>query len=264
MTPLLQLRTHLQQSPLPRRLWTGAYCVAQGVLMTLRSPALLRLALIPVAINLALYPLAGYGAWQLIGPIHALLFPWTSPSGFWALPFALLSGLLWLVIAAVTGVTALLLVNAVGSTMASPFLDAVSQRAEALLTRETVPTGPSVVEGVLRAMKMQGALLLVYLPLTLACAVVSLVPVVGFLVGPAAQAVITVMFMCIQMMDWPAERRRLGLRDRLTLMRTHKAACLGFGAACWVMMVFPFTLPFGAAGGTLLFVGLQSQDPTPT
>lgn len=263
MDPLHQLQAHLQRSPLPRRVWTGAFCVAQGVLMTLRSPALLRLAFVPVIINLVLYPLAGYAAWQLIGPAHHLLFPWESPAGFWALPFAVLSLMVWLMVAAVTGVTALLLVNAVGSTVANPFLDVVSQRAEALLTRQTVPTGPGVMEGVVRAMKLQGALLLIYLPLTLVCTVVSMVPLVGFLVGPVAQAGITVLFICVQMMDWSAERRLLSLRQRLDLIRANKAACLGFGAACWVMMIFPFTLPFGAAGGTMLFVGLLPENSPP-
>src|SRR5688572_17007720 len=54
---LNQLQQRLSASSLPRRAWAGAECVVQGALLTLRSPALLRLALPPTLIHLVLYPL---------------------------------------------------------------------------------------------------------------------------------------------------------------------------------------------------------------
>ncbi|MBI5498285.1 MAG: EI24 domain-containing protein [Deltaproteobacteria bacterium] len=255
MDPLHQLHHYLVRSSLPRRAWTGAWCVMQGVLMTLRSPALLRIALVPLCINLALYPVGGWVAWQGIGPVHHFLFPWSTPDGVWAFPVMLLSWLVWVVVALVLGLTALLVISAVGSAVASPFLDVMSQRVEALLTRETVPMGPGALESVWRTTRIQGALLLLYLPCLAVTMVISFIPGIGTVLGPLFQASVTVLFLCLQMIDWPAERRRLGVRDRVRLILANKAACAGFGAACWFMMLFPFTLPFAAAGGTMLLVG---------
>jgi len=254
--PLWTLRKNLQASGPLRRGWTGAWCAAQGVLVTLRSPALLRLALVPVIINLALYPLMGWGAWRALGFMFPRVWPWETPDGIWAVPFTAVEWVVWLLLALTLGLVALLLVGAVGAAAASPFLDVVSQRTEALITRHTVPTGPGLVEGVLRTARMQLGLLALYVPCLVITTLVSLFPGVGLFVGPPAQAGITVLFLCLQMTDWAAERRRLDTRARVRLILDHKAACLGFGAACWMMMLFPFTLPFGAAGGTMLLVGL--------
>lgn len=257
MTQVTTLRQQLRHSSAIRRAWSGAFCVVQGAMLTLRSPSLLRLALIPVLVNLVLYPVCMWGAWKALFPAHALLFPWAQPEGFWALPWLVLSTLLYAVLGVVFFLTALLFALVLAAAVAAPVLDAISAGTESAITGQAAPAGPGVVEGVLRAVKGQLLFLLLYLPALLVGGIAYVLPVIGLVVGPAVQAGITVTFLAVQYLEWPAERRRKGVMDRFRLVRANAAACLGFGAAAWAMMVFPFMLPLIAVGGTLLFLGLE-------
>ncbi|MEW5853680.1 MAG: EI24 domain-containing protein [Myxococcota bacterium] len=258
------VRRWIAEGTLLRRAWTGAWCVVQGMLLTLRSPSLLRLAVVPVIINVLLYVAFGYGAWQLLGPAHAWLFPGPAPDAWYAFLWTASRAAAWLILAAVLFLTALMLVALVGSILAAPVLDAISARAEKILTGREPPAGPGVVDAVMRALRGQLTLLLMYAVSLAFGALAYLVPVVGSLLGPLVQASVTLSFLCVQFLEWPAERRLMGPRERMALVRRHKAVSAGFGLAAWLMMILPFTMPFLATGGTLLFLSLNPHSSVVT
>jgi CysZ protein len=251
------LRHNLIQAQASRRSWAGAWCVVQGALLCLRSPSLLALALLPVAINLLLYPVFGYLAWRMMLPVHNGLIPPGPPDhGSWGVIQSVLSWTLWGVLVVVFGLCALFLVSVVGSVLSAPFLERLTSRTEEALTRVSAPAGPGVMESLKRAAKGQALFLLAYVMALTVAAVGYAVPVVGILLGPMAQALVSVLFLALQFLEWPAERRRQGFVSRTRLVRQNLAASLGFGIACWFLMLLPFTLPFVAVGGTLLYLGL--------
>ena len=262
MTQVESLHKQLHHASAIRRAWSGAFCVVQGAMLALRSPSLLRLAIIPVGVNLILYPVSMVVAWKLLFPAHALLFPWAEPQGFWALPWLLGSWVLYVVLGVVFFLTALLMVVVLAAALTAPILDAISANTEGVLTGGEAPAGPGVMEGVLRALKGQLLFLLIYLPALALGGLAYLLPVVGLVLGPVVQAGVTVTFLTVQYLEWPAERRRLSVMDRFAMVRANSAACLGFGAVAWLMMLFPFMLPLIAVGGTLLFLGLQGTTVT--
>ena len=253
-----QVERRLVQGGAARRAWTGANCAVQGVLLTLRSPALLRRALVPVAIHLVLYPVYIVAAWQVLPAVHGVLFPFDRPQGVLMAGLYMLGwALVWLALAAALFLTALYLVSLTAAAVASPFLDGLTEAAEGLITRKTPPPGPPAVHALLSGLVNTLRLLAVYVPATALCAALALVPVVGAVVAPVLQGVCTLVFVSLQMMDWPAERHQVHMWERVRLLREQPAATLGFGTVGWVLMLFPFTLPLLAVGGTMLFLGLQ-------
>ncbi len=245
-----------------RRIWAGAWCAAQGALLVLRMPALLKLALPAVLVHATLYPLYCVGAWRLWSPVFEKVWTFEKPDGaLWMALWGAAYAVVWLLVGVVLFLAALWLVNLTAGIVASPFLETLSETTEGMLTRVT-PPGPSLLRGVYLSVRSALAMVLLYVPAVLVAALAALVPVVGVVLGPVLHALVTLTFVCAQVMETPAQRHQMGLRARLRLIRTHGAACLGFGVVAWFLLFFPVSLPLLAAGGTLLFLGLKGPTPS--
>lgn len=259
MVRLEELQAALMDGGVFARARAGASCVGRGTVTALGNPALLRLALLPIAVYGVLYVGFGWVAWRMVIAAHAWLFPWATPDAWYGFFWSLASGLVWLLLGLVFFLTALAMVAVVGSILVSPFLEAISGRTEQVLLGGEPPPGPGFLESMVRTLRAQLFLLFLYL-VGLACvALLYAIPGLGVLLGPPAQAALTLAFLAVQFLEWPAERRRLGVMDRVGMVRTHTAAVMGFGAACWLLMLLPFTPSFLAVGGTLLFMGLTAR-----
>jgi CysZ protein len=191
----------------------------------------------------------------------------------WAEPIAhdtlsrILRGLYWLarVLTFIASFGLLVVVCAVLSTLAAaPFNDALS---EAIELREAGRTPPPfsltrlLADGVrtvaLEALKLS-ALVLLMGPLWLLS---FLVPGVGQLIYAGVGAFITCVYFALDYIDWPASRRGLSIRERLSLFWQRPWLMLGFGAAVWACLFVPFLnlafMPIAVAGGTRLFLDLE-------
>jgi CysZ protein len=248
-----------------RGLVAGAGYALRGVPFVLARPGLLLLALVPLLINLALLVgLYGVGL-RFYDDALALAFPWARPEAwyavFWWVAYGLIRVLLYVALLVVT----LLLVVALGSIIAAPFHDALSERTERAVGGRGLEAPLSlagVVGDVLRASRDQLALLGVYLLGLVGIVLLNLVPVAGTLVSSALSFVWTCWFFALEFTDGALARSGLGWSGRWRLLRTHLRLSLGFGIGAWVMLLIPLTMPFLVVSGTLLACDLlRRPDP---
>ncbi len=158
----------------------------------------------------------------------------------------------------------LVVVYSTTSIVASPFNDALSQRVELYrlgleplpfsLARSLRGIGESLFLAVLRVV-LYG---LVLVALFLAS---WILPTVGQVVAGVVGWFVSMLYLSYDSTDWPLARRDLGLLERLVFIATNLRACLGMGAALWLVMSIPivnlFFMPAAAAAGTLLVMDIE-------
>jgi CysZ protein len=181
-------------------------------------------------------------AWLWIGPAKAGL--------------TLIGTLLFLAIAGVS----LLISFLVASILASPFLDTLSFRAEAIQVGEVVDESASGVLGLgtdaLRAMREELRRVFFFL------LVVGSLTVLGIVI-PGAQLVsgplivgITILFLPLDYASYTLDRRQLSFREKRDWLMGNKPPVVGFGSAAFLICVVPglnfVAMPLLVAGGTLL------------
>ena len=83
------------------------------------------------------------------------------------------------------------------------------------------------------------------------------------MVGPVLVVPASAVLLALQCMDYPMDRRRLGLRGKLAFARGHMWELLGMGLPILPVLAIPFVgalgLPFAVVGATILFVELQED-----
>lgn len=140
--------------------------------------------------------------------------------------------------------------------LASPFLGALSARAE----YEAFGTGPGHDEspglGVLRVVAREGRKLAYHLPRLLGVFVLTLIPVVN-VVAPFLWIAFGAWMLAVQFVDYAAENRGLDFPETVALLRANRAAAFGFGAPVALLLAVPFAavvvIPAAVCGGALLW-----------
>jgi CysZ protein len=196
------------------------------------------------AFSTAWVPVLAAGAWWTwlwIGPAQLLL------GLLGALAFAALAGALT--------VGALLVAN----LAASPFLDALSRRVEALVAGgagEPEAGWLDALRGGGRAVLDELRRLGFFLALQLGIlGVGAVVPGAQFL-APPAMTLATLLFLPLDSAGPALDRRRLRFRDKRRWVLEHPGLMLGYGAAAFLACLVPglnlLAMPVLVAGGTLL------------
>jgi CysZ protein len=71
----------------------------------------------------------------------------------------------------------------------------------------------------------------------------------------------------LEFTGYAADRRHMGLRRKLAMIRRNLAPCMGFGLATVALLMIPFVnvfmVPVSAVGGTLLFGMIQKAQRSP-
>lgn len=240
-----------------KRFGKGATLVFRSAKLLAKTRELWKLAIIPAAINIALFVLTTtFLLWN---------YEWFIPGeptgdGIWA---TILFGLWWILKVLIFPLLLLMsyFISIVfAQVLASPFNDALSEKAETVLHGEPVagPTGlREMVKGGLKggfqAFVLALGKLMVALPL-------------GFIpgIGPIISAVFTSYFFAVDNTDYAFERRRYGLRAKLKTLFADKAMTLGFGAGVWAIFAIPFLnffcMPIAVMGGTALALTYHEED----
>lgn len=160
----------------------------------------------------------------------------------------------------------LVVLCSVGSILlAAPFNDALS---EAIEEREAGrPPLPFQLGRLVR--EVAQTLGFSVLRLTLYAAIVGplwalswFVPGVGQVLYLTAWLLFTAAYFALDFVDWPATRRGWSIRARFALLRAYPLRMFGFGCAVWLCLYVPLLnlafMPLSVAGGTLLFLDLES------
>lgn len=154
------------------------------------------------------------------------------------------------------------------SVFAAPFNDSLSEAVEQLASGVEMPrlsfgmqlkSAARGVMGELAKFALYGSVMAPLFVLSF------FVPGLGGIAYSIVGYWLTAVYFAIDYVDWPASRRNQGFRYRLSMVRRHGAAMLGFGCGVWLLLIIPFVnllfMPAAVAGGTLLFLELEGPAP---
>ncbi len=242
-------------------LWQGVATVPRAVGLYTRHGRLCRLAVIPAALSLALFALL---VWLSVRYSGGLLHHfWAGPASAsrWAAgAFSLAHWLVAVLLVLLSAVAALLGSNLI----AAPFVDLLSQAAEAALGRPVTEERLTLLGFVsdllvaLREVLMDLALGLVLL---IALLPLHLVPVVGSAAHGLCSGLVAAAFAGVGMAGSALWRRRLRGFLRWRQVRATPWPLIGLGLATMVLMGVPLaqllTMPVAVVAGTLLVLDLS-------
>lgn len=202
---------------------------------------------LPAVINLALIAGALVLAVQLVRPRLGIDLLAGVPSA-----------LVWVLIILISAVVALVLFIVVQPVVGAPFVDALTERTEALVRGSHPRVGLlssswwAVVHGLLKAACYALALLL-----TLALSAVA-----GFL-GTAVGAAVTALFLAFDGFDYPLARRNVGFAGKWRYLKLHAGQTLGYCVGVTLLYLIPLAIlvapSFAAVGATLAYLQTDSH-----
>jgi CysZ protein len=218
-----------------------------GIGYFLRRPALWKYFAASFAINVLLFAVLAYLFIEHRGElVDAVL-----PHRWWGW---LRGGLGWL-LTLVVAVAALFLFTIVGNILASPFLDAMTERILRELG-ETLPPSRGPLRALGRSVVNQVLKLVFFGGIQIALLLLHLIPGVGTVLHPVLSALVAVAFLAFEYLDYPLDARRLSVPDRFAWLWRHPGEALGFGAVLFPVLLIPFFgyvfLPLAVAGASLL------------
>lgn len=235
-------------------LFAGAAYLARGIGWVARRPGQWLFGLIPALIVLVAYTaaLAAFAVYDsdLARALSPFADHWSN--GLRDAVRVLIGVLLLGAVAMIAIVTYAGVTLAVGA----PFYESIAGRVEdgagGLPPEARIPLLRQVTRGI-------GDALIVGL-VTTGFAVLffalGFVPAVGQTVVPVLAACVSGYFLTLEMTSIALERRGLKRRERLALLRRHRALSVGFGASVFVIFLIPLgavlAMPGAVAGGTLL------------
>jgi len=229
----------------------------------LARPALWPYVVMPALISIVLFAVLLWGLWA---PSHGWLdYLWTKPVveqwfhylwlGLWYLAFALVK----LVVVAVAYGTTLIL----GSVLASPFNDVLSEKTEQELLGERYvkpadqPFLPDLIRSIISSLTMALITAAVLIPLLF----LNLIPVVGSVAYTVIGAVCSSFFLTAEYTDTLLVRKGFTLRTKLSEIRKHRRMTLGFGIGVNLMLAIPLLnflcIPIAVIAGTAMGLGFE-------
>jgi CysZ protein len=249
----------------PRDFFRGLLYPLRGLVILRRHPGMARYWLPPILLT----TLALIASIMLASRYYddALALIWAKP-GDQDWQDSLLLGLYWVVRVLTFGVgigLAMLVTVVLANLFAAPFNDALSEAVEEVETGNKAPpfSPTKLLRDLGRSVSLELVKLCIYAgvmgPLWFAS---WLLPGVGQALYLVFASLFTWLYFAIDYVDWPASRRGLGWRGRFALLRTRPFLMLGFGFAVATCLFVPLLnlcfMPFAVAGGTRLFLDLES------
>jgi len=260
------------QAGLLARFRGGLLLFSEGFAFLRAHPRVWGLAVVPVLFAVLAVGAAATAFWLHLAEIHrffASLLPVLEPGAWWTWlwvgPGRVLFFLVgWLGVGVSFGlalVAALLAAN----LASAPFLDALSERVEAIATGRAFEeeNGPGLIANVassfLSELGRVAFLGTIWVGLSLAG---FLLPGAHLLTGPALVA-ITVAYLPLDYAGFALDRRGLSFAERRRWLAAHRPTMLGFGglafAACLVPGLNLVLLPTLVTGGTLLVLRTEPE-----
>ena len=219
----------------------------RGVGYFLARPGLWKYFAAAFAINVVLF---GILTWLFL-EYRAELIDALLPQRWWGW---VRTGLGWLITVAVA-VVGLFLFTIVGNILASPFLDAMTERILRELG-EPLPPPRGPWRALVRALGNQSLKLLIFGAIQVGLLFLHLIPVVGSVLHAVLSAFAGVAFLGFEYLDYPLDARGRSVPDRFAWLGRHLGSTLGFGAVLFPLLLIPFVgyvlLPLSVAGGCLL------------
>jgi CysZ protein len=224
----------------------------RGVGYFLGRPVLWKYFAAAVAINIVLFAVLT----TLFIEYRADLVDWITPDRFWRWAQVVIEWIFTILIA----IFGLFMFTIIGNLLASPFLDAMTER---ILTDlgETLPPSRGPLQAFLRALRNQSIKLAFFGAIQALLLVLWVIPVVGFL-HPPLSAIVTILFLGFEYVDYPLDARQMPAARRFEWMFGRLGSTFGYGLVLFPVFLIPFAgyvcLPLAVAGASLLVHNIDS------
>ena len=256
--------------------WLGARALWAGLALLRRHRELWVWCALPALVNVAMFAVAvalflGY----VLDPLSTGLRAWLEPAApdawyawLWVGPLMLLAwSARWFVLLALAAAVYLGF-TLIGGVIASPFLDELSRRVEALRAGSVVEIGPAGLRGALlgagRAIAQEAKRATFFAAVELAILAVGLVPGLQPVAGLAAIGV-AVLFLPLEYTGFALDRRAVSFAMRRRWIWRHRGAMGSFGGLALFSFAVPglnfVCLPWLVTAGTLLALDVGPPSP---
>ena len=212
---------------------------------------------IPYAITLALFALGAWAAFEYVSDLVAWLANHVWLAG-------ILEAVLYVLLAATLGLASYFLFFAIAALVAGPFNEFLAEAVEEEVTGKPSPplSLGRLVRDVLRTIAHETRKILRYLLLLGILFLLSIfVPGVGGAIYLVGGAFLTARFAAYDVLDYTMARRGWTFEQKQEFLARHRSATTGLGAAVAAFLLIPvigpLAYPFGAVGGTLLFLEIE-------
>lgn len=248
------------------RLFHGLLLPLRAARFLIREPKLWPLVVIPAIINIALfagsaYLLVSYAPtivdWVWIEPVVDAWYDWLLKAAWY---------LLVAIVSVLTVLASYIFILLIGGIIASPFNDALSSRVEARLIDADSPPerDENLVWGIIRSIGSSLFILGSYCVVMAPILLLNLVPGVGQVAATFLGTGVSSMFLTMEFIDPPLDRRGSGLRQKFEAIEGNRDIALGFGFGTSLFLWIPFmnllTIPIAVVGGTALGIALDDWE----
>lgn len=149
-----------------------------------------------------------------------------------------------------------------GVVLGSPWYGQLSEELEVMLTGRAHSARPLTLRGIAseigRALQFEGKKLLLALIIWVPSLLLLLIPGLGGLLYAVVGISLGATISCLDFFDGPLERRRLGFRAKLSIIRSLVPASASFGLAAFALVSIPLVnllaIPLCVAAGNMLVI----------
>ena len=243
-------------SPNPaRRFAAGFFSPFQSGPFLLQHPGLIRFILFPFSINILVFTAAVWAGLHFFSSTVIHYIP-QGDAWYWAL----LTGLVWVFAVLLTMVLVFFSFSLVGTLLASPFNDLLSERTEELVTGLR-PEQPFQLRhfliGAFQTLADEGKKALVFVAGMVLLLLLNLLPGPGTLLFGVLSLLWTLVFLVIEYTGYIASRKGLRLAAQRRYLMRRKLAMFGFGCGLLCLLAVPLlqflTIPLGVIAATRLW-----------
>lgn len=228
-----------------------------------KHPRLIQYILIPVTINTAVFTSVVYWGLSFFDRWMAGLLP--SQEGWWAILYYLV----WIILVLATAVLVFFTFVVVGSVIAAPFNDLLSERTEQLLSGRSMDEpfrwGQFLSDVRRTVASSLGRIWLFVAGMIPILILMFAVPGIGPLIGSALSFLFTVYFLVVEYTSFFFDRKGYSFKQQRQYIRGRRLMMMGFGLGVFVLMAIPFlqllVIPLAVIGGTALCVDRPVDEP---
>tara|TARA_R110000737_G_C14463921_1_gene465496 strand:- start:56 stop:811 length:756 start_codon:yes stop_codon:yes gene_type:complete len=217
----------------------------------IRTPGIRRFVFIPLTINLILFSYAFYYMFLQLDGYMLTLESWLGDSFSWLVNF------LWPLAVLFILIVFSFIFSSVANWLAAPFNGLLSEKVEALLTNQSLPSGSAfdIVKDTPRALSRELSKLGYYLPRALGFFLLYwLLPVIGQVLWFLFLA----WMMAVQYKDYPFDNHKISFIHMRQALKQRQGLSYSFGITTAVFSMIPLVnlvvMPVAICGATALWV----------
>jgi len=242
-----------------RKVSKGFFAPFRGLIFLKRNRVLWKYVLIPLAVNVMVFLGLGILFFFLFPELVGLILP-EGDAWYWTI----LRAILWIIGTFLVMVLFLVSFTAVGTAIASPFNEALSEQVERMVGGWRSEDGLGLWDQARRSARSAIESIkhvAVYLGGSLLIGLTGLIPATGTLISMILGTLWTFLFLAMEFGDYYLARHWLAFRTRWRMVLAERWSSLGFGAGCAALFMIPFLnlllMPGAVVGGTLLWMELK-------